>query len=535
MALSFEKPKYSDRIGQTVQTVFGGIDLRKAACDGAIYWTRNMCGDEYPLAAVRKRRRAVTGPDVDAGEAYGLFNAGGKLICAAGGRLYVQKDDGTFEEKGLLESGSKSFAALGDYAIIFPDKKYYRLSDKTVGTLEETWTGTASFADGTYAGQDAKGCRIVTTGNVFPFGVGDAVTISGANDAANNQTIIIREISDNRKSLGFYENSFTVATGQTLTIKRTVPDMDFICENENRLWGCKGSTIYASKLGDPFNWNVFDGLASDSYAVDVGSAGDFTACFAYLGYPIFFKEDHIYKVYGSKPSNYQVMPSATLGVMSGSFRSLAVAGEILYYLSKAGVMAYSGGVPQRVSETLGDYRYRNGVAGSDGVRYYISMEDDGNTGTTILYCYDTSVKQWYAEDVFKAVGFACADKLFAMNDDGDVFEFRSDEPNEGRLNSRLYFADLVEGSPNKKSTAKILVRVELDAGAKLDVYMTFDSDNSADARVKVASLTSDGRKKSFYLPILIRRCDHFSISFEGFGMWRLYSLTREYSEGSPNT
>ena len=27
-------------------------------------------------------------------------------------------------------------------------------------------------------------------------------------------------------------------------------------------------TIFSSKLGDPLNWNCFDGLATDSYAVE---------------------------------------------------------------------------------------------------------------------------------------------------------------------------------------------------------------------------------------------------------------------------
>lgn len=119
------------------------------------------------------------------------------------------------------------------------------------------------------------------------------MTIAGAAaHEGNNQTIIIREIDGDY--LRFYENSFTINEGgdaETLTISRDVPDMDFICENENRLWGCKEDTIYSSKLGDPFNWNVFDGLSTDSYAVNVGSAGDFTACCSYLGYPVFFKEE----------------------------------------------------------------------------------------------------------------------------------------------------------------------------------------------------------------------------------------------------
>ena len=46
----------------------------------------------------------------------------------------------------------------------------------------------------------------------------------------------------------------------SLTVKRTVPDLLYVCENENRLWGCDKTTIYASKLGDIFNWNVYDGM-----------------------------------------------------------------------------------------------------------------------------------------------------------------------------------------------------------------------------------------------------------------------------------
>lgn len=535
MALRYNIPKYSDRIGQDVQVKFGGLDRRLAACDGAICDMTNMCGDEFPLVTVRKGRREYDALYGKEGKCLGLHASDGTLMCVFEEQFMTSRNGATWTKKGDIESGYTFFADLGAYTVMFPQKKYYRQDKDEFGSLECTWTGTASFADGKYAGQDAKGCRIVTTGTAFSFNVGDAVTIFGAKDSANNQTIIIREISDDKKSLGFYENSFTVATGQTLTIKRTVPDMDFICENENRLWGCKGSTIYASKLGDPFNWNVFDGLASDSYAVDVGSDGDFTACCSYLGYPIFFKEDHIYKVYGSKPSNYQVMPSATLGVQQGSGKSLAVAGEILYYLSRVGVMAYSGGVPQCISENLGDVSYSSGVGGSDGMRYYLSTRN----GTKLIYellCYDTAAKQWYREDGVTAAEFAYVGDgsvmirgLNAMLDTGDMMVMRSEKSNESRYSSSVEFADFVEGSPNKKSTAKLLVRAELEDKSELTVKMSFDGG----AYETVQTLVSGG-KRSYYLPILVKRCDRFRVKFEGKGMWRLYSLTREYSEGSAN-
>lgn len=520
MPLKYQPPKYADKIEQTVQTAFAGLDLRLSACDGAVCAMTNMSGDEYPLAAVRKGRRTVGSFE----SPQGVYSHDGLFIAADSG--FFAYDDGEWKRKGSLSAGNKKFVSLGKYIIILPDKKCYDRQSGALRSLESSWHGPASFSDGTFAGEDAKGCRIVTTSTAFPFNVGDAVTISGASDNDNNKTIIIREISEDKKSLGFYENSFTVSGSQTIVIKRSVPDMDYICENENRLWGCKGSTIYSSKLGDPFNWNVFDGLASDSYSVDVGSQGDFTACFSYLGYPVFFKEDQIYKVFGSKPSNYQVMSSATLGVMKGSDASLAVSGEVLYYHSKVGIMAYSGGVPQCVSSVLGDRNYSNAVGGSDGKRYYVSLLDGGSRS---LNCFDTISKQWYREDELDVIGFAYDKTLHALTSSGALLSFRDDSPDEGMINSELEFADFVEESPNKKSTAKLLIRVGLEENSTLNVLMSFDGGEY----ISVSTLASKG-KRSYYLPIQLRRCDRFRIKLKGTGNWRMYSLTREFSKGSAN-
>ena len=281
--------------------------------------------------------------------------------------------------------------------MIFPDKAYYNTLTGEFGSLESTWSGPSlTFTNGKLYDEDADANCIQASGVSWEdyFKAGDAVTISGCTKhPENNKTPIIREIDGDK--LYFYEFAFTLdgedgttpytETG-TLTISRTVPDLKFVCENENRLWGCDDTTIYASKLGDIFNWNVFDGLATDSYSVDTGSAGNFTACISYMGYPIFFKEDHIYKVYGSIPTNFEVMGSATLGVAAGSAASLAVAGEVLFYLSRAGIMAYSGGIPQPVGAAFGVDQFRDAAAGSDGLKYYVSMQDQD--GEWRLNVYD---------------------------------------------------------------------------------------------------------------------------------------------------
>ena len=70
----------------------------------------------------------------------------------------------------------------------------------------------------------------------------------------------------------------SIAAEQTVQLERRVPDLDFVTECDNRVWGCSSreNVIYACKLGDPTNWFSYRGIAADSYAVTVGSDGAFT-------------------------------------------------------------------------------------------------------------------------------------------------------------------------------------------------------------------------------------------------------------------
>ena len=82
--------------------------------------------------------------------------------------------------------------------------------------------------------------------------------------------------------------------------------------------------------------------------------------------------------------------------------------------------------------------------------------------------------------------------------------------------------------PQKKGIGKLLVRLELDEGASVKIEMQFDSDG---VWREVKTLQAE-KKRSFYLPIVPRRCDHFRIRMTGSGGCRLYSLVREVYTGS---
>lgn len=541
------EPLYADGIGKGKQTKFNGLNHNIGAGDGELWEMRNLTSDFYPLLATRLKRllyRTLTKPN-------GLFQLE-KLCWADGTNFYY---DG--EVKGQVTDSRKSFAAINGTIVIMPDKKYYNTFTDEFGSLEatvEAYTGTwqegqiqyvdlISYEDGTLYGEPAE-ANIVKSQLINwedHFRPGDAITISGSSIAANNQTLIVREVEGHE--LRFYENSFTIGqepTDTTVTLQRQVPGLKYMCENENRLWGCTDTTIYASKLGDPFNFYVYDGLETDSYAVDTGSSGNFTGCVSYLGYPTFFKEHHIYKVYGSIPSDFEVMGSATLGLAEGSAGSLAVAGEALFYLSRSGICMYTGGIPQPVGRAFGVERYKNAVAGSSGLKYFVSMQDTRDAWH--LFVYDTQRGLWHEEDNTQAVGFAYAEgNLYCLDAAGSLWiQSPAQDPPTGATEEEDFdwfaeFSDATDDSPNKKEMTKIQIRMDLDAGATCTVKLRFDSSDEwlvpNQGVVEYAANETD-KKRSYYMAFLPRRADHYRMRLEGNGGCRIYSIAIEYREGS---
>ena len=513
---------HANGIQQFSLSRFGGYDHRLAAQNGYIWDMENLTGDYYPVLASRPKRytvQSVTNPN-------GLYCTD-QLFLVDGTTLYV---DG--ESKGTLSDSEKIMQGMSGRVVIWPDKKIYTAE----GELEDLGASFSAaglvFGNGTYAGQEAE-ANSITGASAFPFNVGDAVTITGCTVVPeNNKTPIIREISEDKKTLRFYENTFTLPDGEesvtetgTVTLAREVPDFDFLCVNENRLWGCKDDTIWCSKLGDPYNWNVFEGLSTDAWSVETGTPGKFTACCSYLGYPIFFKEDKIFKVYGDKPTNFQVMSSATLGVMAGSHKSLAVAGETLYYLSRVGIVAYSGGIPRSISAPFGDVRYENAVGGSDGTKYWVSMESDGST----LFCYDTQVGGWYKEDETKVIDMGYLNGMYALTEDslilmGRPFVIPEGSTEEETVASWAEFGDITLDSFDSKYPVRL--RLRLAADAPVTAQIQYDGGDWQTAEVAKAT-----DMMPFYMAFKVQRCDHFRLKLLCNGEWKLWSMLVELYDG----
>jgi hypothetical protein len=312
-----------------------------------------------------------------------------------------------------------------------------------------------------------------------------------------------------------------------VTVSRTVPDMELLCECDNRLWGVKDSTVYCSYLGDPRIWNNYEGTATGCWSVEVGSGGAFTGAYAYGGYPLLFKENHIYRIYGTKPANFQLMDTETLGCEAGSAKSFAVVGQTLYYKSRVGFVAYAGGVPSLVDEALGVTRRQNAVAGTDGRKYYVCVDSaDGRQ----LYVYDTNLGLWHREDGAQVTDFAwCAGELYMLQADGSVYmtgRVRSPqgEP-EQSLESMAEFGDFYSGTLEKKAISRLYFRVQTKGVLRL--LVSYD-----DGPWQPVGQVAAADKGLQTLQLLPRRCDSLRVRLEGRDDWKLWAMGRDYVTGS---
>lgn len=513
--------RYGDNITGATQEKFGGIDHRISSSDGDIYDMMNLSSDKYPLITPRRPREVLR---FSASE---LFSDD-ELYFISGSKMYrLEEDSGATTVLSGISSGEKQIVKIKTMICVFPDKLYYDTESGEVGSLEALLEGVSvTFSDGVLYEEDAER-NALTVSNIDLseyFSVGDAVEISGCtNHEENNVTPIIREISDDGHTLYFYEFTFTNGSESGVTLKRTIPELSFVFENENRLWGCYGNEVYCSKLGDPKNWRVYDGLASSSYQVSVGSSGSFTGACSFLGYPLFFKEEKIYRMYGNAPESYQLMSSATLGVAAGSHKSLAIAGETLFYVSRAGVVAYGGGVPTIISSLLSE-KITGGVGGTDGLKYYLDAY--GSDRGRAVYVYDTMTGVWHIEEALYASSFAFAKRKLYTAADGKLVLVSSD--GDEVVISRCEFADWYDEYADTKILQRLRLRCEVAYGAKLTLYIRHD-DGTGDEEV----FTTDGcTKRSFDIPVKARRADHYRIMLRGEGDYTIYALTREYSRGS---
>lgn len=513
---------------------FKGLNYGEGYEDGEFSDTKNISLDEFPCLTQRTGRvwekntySAATSVCYKDGKFGGVFVVNGNNVIRNGSSIANLS----------VTIGKKQMVGVGNYLIIFPDKVYYNVETGESGSMDVEEKYMAKVTSQTIELVKTEGYPMA-----FAFSKGDTVEISGIPgyfDESNPKSATIREWEPEK--LTFDANAFTAnSTAAKITIKRTVPELEYICESNYRLWGVKDNTIYGSKYMDPLNFQSFDGSAGDSYAIDVGTDGDFTGCIPYTSHICFFKENVLHKLYGSKPSNFQLVNSQVYGVQKGSERSMCIINETLYYKGVNGVYAYTGGIPNLVSDKFGMKRFHSACATTDGSKYYIGMCEEATVDKEPkhgVYVYDTRKNLWLQEDDFNCVDMAFDGQSVLLLESNNMYYVLkgevadtlpwADEPTP--IEWSVTFCPFNEVMNERKGYSKFHLRLDLSEGASVDVEIKRNTDTQWQ---NVYTISDSNKAQTVTVPILPARCDSVEIRLSGTGVCKLRTFIREFYVGS---
>lgn len=582
----------NDRV--TMLSSFMGLNKNPKITENEFADMKNITNDYFPTIGTRKKR--------------GIAKEFTKIQGVLGGAAFSFVDNSKFyyDESYVcdLESSNveRQLVSIGAYVVIFPDGVIYNTQTGDVDYIEnEVTTGTAptltlcridgspyDAVSGTTPPGDTTKYWIDTSSNpvvlkmyssntsswvsvgttfvkfaATDIGVGfsdyDAADFTGVdtgswlyNNWDFNQSNIIYKADDDYLVVAGLINS-THTNSDVITVKRKMPQMDYVAELNNRIYGCSSANheIYACKLGDPKNWYCYAGLDSDSYAATVGTQEEFTGAAAYRGYVFFFKDSGYHQLYGTKPSNFQISWNPGRGVQVGSSKSVCVVNNYLMFKAREGVCLFDGST-QVISENLGAEPYYDAVAGAYRDKYFISMRDDDYRYR--VYVYDTSKGTWCIEDsktfIFTATTsnalYLIADNQTAYmvnNENMYVKRFPSNDtyPSDdtypgsmlsGQLEDTLEWmmetGDIGTDSPWQKYLKRLDLRVFLTETSKLRIEISYDSTDDWEVLYEYYCT----KKRSYSVPLHVQRCDHLRLRFSGFGEFRLFSIAKIIEEGS---
>lgn len=575
------------RVTRLLTDNFFGYDHNDKIADGAWWEEENLSTRNYPLFSPRQPRGRI-------GITGGLQGLCVKEYPAYVKDGLVYYNNTVIPGVTVSAEGEKQLVSMGAYLCIFPDGVYVNTQDfrdhghmghlNTISEGEITiapcnmsgreydlhdayiqpkqpgeakngqyWIDTSQVPHRLKEYTDTTGqwiqittvyAKLKCAGIADGLNKNDAVTISGvhawkAPTALSDQVeklnaeYVIQDIgTDYIVIIAILDEALTVdAAG--VKVERRVPKMDFVCELDNRLWGCyygkdhgkSVNAIYASALGDPKNWYRYEGIASDSYALSVGSDGPFTGICAYGGNILAWKENCVHKVYGNTPSTFAMTTNQCRGVAKGSHKSLAVVNEYLYYLSPEGVCSYDGSTPSGAWDAFAGEHYSEGRAGALAGRYYLSAKD--STGQWRLAVLDRAKQCWHLEDRVHAMCFAKygQDLLYIDEDtNGIISETGANGDKECCVHWNAVSGIIGYEYPDQKYISRFNLRLQMGECSVMYVDVMYDSDGEWHNQMEICAPPV---LRTFLIPVIPRRCDHMRIRLRGEGDVKIFSISKE--------
>lgn len=549
---------------QKTMLSFPGLKRCRGVAEDGAGDMKNLCTDAYPRLRTRKRRVGT-----DAVMQSAVLCARG--VCDMGEYTYCVEGDGIKQWKGIVTPQTtktvkyaasfnqvpRTMAALRDWLVIMPDclaikndakKGAVPLCYQIHIVLTQLQSGESGDQICFVEQSDSRSeslklrvgdricfytCKTDADGMYYPGSAVGSITVRSLTAGEDNTYLLTTDCQSSAALSSLVEQGAFIVHDSVPYAKLT--------SCANRIWSCnENSMLSASCLGDPFNYDRYEGLISDAWKLDLGRSFRFTAAYTYQEHPIFFTEHSITKILGEDPSEYAVNTMECYGVARDSEHSVAQAGDALFWLSNRGVVRYDGTTATLISQPLGDWILRGGVAASDGRRYYLSCTTQGGKR---LLVYDTLYGTWSAQDDVQLVGYSRNTEdggVVLFTDKGNrLFLYDDDNRSgvEGAFPWYVLFDDLVERDSgictiaNTRYLHALQVRMNIPAGTSVQLSIGYNGGELTQIAGCAAGPTNQGNA-SFYIPLQPRRADRCALQIAGTGSCEILSVTRVYHIGS---
>lgn len=344
-------------------------------------------------------------------------------------------------------------------------------------------------------------------------------------------------------------------------------EFKFVIPYNNRLFACdtKGNCTYSSVIGKLYDFvTLEDGEASADW-IEVNSNGVFTAIAAFGGNVYYFKENCVHKLYGSSPSDWQLVMLPINGVEEGAYGSLAVENDICIYKSTDGFYYFDGASSVKISDNLGVWSSQMTANGEDiplsdaeysacifkGKYYCIAYDYRNNIST--LYTYDIQRGIWCCEESCDSIPDGGKIMLELTRTSRAVYgafltyggDYHADHKDirfiplcgrnefykDGYTYESIFDWCVISGRltlsvPNIKEINKIQIRAEGSEWTSVKATLIADENGN-----EIASYEFEPRKlNTFQFPLKPLRCDNVKLKLEGQGFCIIHSITLSVSE-----
>ena len=240
---------------------------------------------------------------------------------------------------------------------------------------------------------------------------------------------------------------------------------------------------------------------------------------------MFFKENRVHKVLGSRPSNFSVSTNSIRGPEEGSPKGLKSVNELLYYKGRTDILANAGSIPESISYALGETEYSGAVLGYFKNKLYISMKS--SEGYT-MFVYDTKRGLWYKEDNVQALFMTELNGQLYYIDAADNMLKTIEGKDTEYIKWYGEFGEFTGNVENKKFIGRLNINAAIDEKSYMDIYISYDNYEEWKKICTIHRMT----RKSINIPIVPRRCDRFKIKIAGEGNVKIYRITKQLATGS---